>query len=451
MSDDQARSGGVEADDIETGDGATPDVTSGTPSGASSGTSPGWAFPPPAIPHVEPPAPESQTGFPGIAMGGREPFAPAPEPFVPAPAARGSRGGRAALIGTVVGAVVGAFVGGGLVLLTKDDGTTTKAVTRTITPGRNSSVITTSTDIQGILGRAEPGIVSIQVGTRTGFGNRVEDTAAGSGLVITPDGYVATNAHVIEGADRVQVTFSDGTKKPAQIIGTSRSNDLAVVKVDGKDLPTVTLGDADRLRVGDDVIAVGNALALDGGPTVTKGIVSALHRQVDEGNGVLMSDLIQTDAAINPGNSGGPLVNAAGEVVGINTLTSDPSQAQNIGFAISISHAKPIIESLRQAKPQAFLGVATMTVTGPIAREQDLRVQQGALVRSVTSGSPADSAGIEVGDVITKVDGKAMKTNEDVQNAVRAHQPGDSATVELDRHGRQVTVTAKLGSRPADS
>ncbi|HEX2737594.1 MAG TPA: trypsin-like peptidase domain-containing protein [Acidimicrobiia bacterium] len=371
--------------------------------------------------------------------------------MAPVPTAKQHRGGKSTFLAALVGGVVGALVASGVFLVTKDDKTTTKTITRTVVAGKNSSVVAPPTDIQGILAKVEPGIVSIQIGTKTGLGSTVQETAAGSGFVITADGYVVTNFHVVDGADRVQATFSDGTKKTAQIVGTSRSNDLAVIKVDGTDLPTVALGDANKLQVGDDVIAIGNALALDGGPTVTKGIVSALHRQADEGNGVVITDLVQTDAAINPGNSGGPLVNSAGEVVGINTLTSDPTQAQNIDFAIPISHAKPIIEGLRQAKPQAFLGVATITVTSPIAREQGLNVDHGALVRNVTSGSPADDAGVQEGDVITAIDGSDMKTSEDVQSAVRAHKPGDSVKLEIDRNGSKVNLKVKLASRPADS
>lgn len=403
-----------------------------------------------------PPPPAASSGPPtqpaGPPIGWPQPAAastwsasapPTPPPRSPAK----PRGARNALLAAVAGGLAGALVASGVFIATKDDGKTTTVV-RSAPVARNTSVIAKPQDIEGILAKVLPGVVSIQVGTTDSgpLGGRLQTTGAGSGFVISSDGVVVTNFHVIEQADHIDVTFQDGTKKTAKVLGKSSGNDLAVLKVDGSNLPTVELGDSNKLQVGDDVIAIGNALALDGGPTVTKGIISALHRQIAEQANVAIDDLIQTDAAINRGNSGGPLVNSAGEVVGINTAIADPSVAQNIGFAISISHAEPVIDQLRQGKEvkQAFLGVHVVTDTPAIANELDLKVQTGAVVRSVQSGTPADDAGIRESDVIVKIDGKVVKTAEDVQATVRSKRPKDTIEIELNRDGKTVTVKATL-------
>ena len=181
--------------------------------------------------------------------------------------------------------------------------------------------------------------------------------AAGTGFVISSDGVIVTNNHVVEGATKIQAQFSDGTTLTAKVLGRDSSSDLAVIKVDGVNLPTIELGDSDQVQVGDDVVAIGNALALEGGLSVTRGIISGLHREVSTNSGGSLADVIQTDAAINPGNSGGPLVDAQGRVIGINTAIADPGSAQNVGFAIPISNAKAIIDQLRRGKQPAYLGV----------------------------------------------------------------------------------------------
>ena len=181
---------------------------------------------------------------------------------------------------------------------------------------------------------------------------------------------------------------------------------------------------------------------------MTRGIISALNRQVSTDTGSQLFGMLQTDAAINPGNSGGPLVNAQGQVIGINTAIANPSEAQNIGFAIPVSAAKPIIADLQAGRKPAFLGVASVTVTPAIARERNLSVQQGALVTQVTSGSPASDAGIKVNDVITSIDGKTVQTEQDVQTIVRQHRPGDKVTVVVVRSGANKALQATLTTRP---
>jgi S1-C subfamily serine protease len=206
------------------------------------------------------------------------------------------------------------------------------------------------------------------------------------------------------------------------------------------------------MRVGDDVVAIGNALALPGGPTVTRGIVSAVDRTIDAENERL-EHLIQTDAAINPGNSGGPLSNSAGEVIGMNTAVA--GQAQNIGFAIAIDTVKPIAEGLKAgkgagvAKAAAFLGITSVSVTSDIQQRFGLSTSKGALVRDVTSGSGADSAGLQAGDVIVRFGNDDISSSDDLGAAVRKQQPGDKVAVTWMRGNQRQTATVTLGSRPA--
>ncbi|HEX2062853.1 MAG TPA: trypsin-like peptidase domain-containing protein, partial [Acidimicrobiales bacterium] len=217
----------------------------------------------------------------------------------------------------------------------------------------------------------------------------------------------------------------------------------------------VKLGRSADVRVGDSVLAIGNALALPGGPTVTQGIVSALDRSVGDGNTEL-SGLIQTDAAINPGNSGGPLVDAAGEVIGINTAVIQSAGggglAQNIGFAIAIDAVKPMLDELRtgQVRQQALLGVSAQTMTAAIAEQFGLAVEEGAIVVLVDPGSPADGAGIRRLDVITKVGDKDIKSSSDLQTTVQSHKPGDVVEVQWVRGDEQLGASVTLAARPGN-
>jgi S1-C subfamily serine protease len=352
---------------------------------------------------------------------------------------------RQLLLGALAGGLVGALVASGVFLLTDDNNSTTtrviEAPAKTIT--RPSDTITGSLDVAQIIARVEPAVVAV-----TTDGGPDNGGAAGTGFVITSDGYIATNNHVIEGANKISVAFNDGTTKAADLVGHDPSTDLAVLKVSDTALPAVTLGDSDKVQVGDDVVAIGNALALEGGLSVTQGIISGTNRQVSTDAGSQLFGMLQTDAAINPGNSGGPLVNAQGQVIGINTAIANPSEAQNIGFAIPVSAAKPIIDDLQNGRKPAFLGVATVTVTPAIAKERNLSVDQGALVSNVTSGSPADDAGIKNGDVITSISGNTVKTEQDVQTFVREHRPGEQVPVVVNRNGSSKTLQATLTTRP---
>jgi S1-C subfamily serine protease len=271
------------------------------------------------------------------------------------------------------------------------------------------------------------------------FGRSQQGQAAGTGFVLSADGYIVTNDHVVDGATDITCHFSDGKDVAAKVVAADTNGDLAVLKVERTGLPALPLGSSASLQIGDQVVAIGNALDLSGEPTVTTGIISATGRSLDEPSGTHLSNLLQTDTAINPGNSGGPLLDMHGDVVGINTAIA--GEAQNIGFAIAIDPAKALIDQLRSGKvpAHALLGVTTRPVQ-----------PGGAQVADVSAGSAADKAGIEQGDVVTKLDSTAITSPDDLANAVAAHQPGDKVTVTLQRDGQTKTLTVTLGSRPAN-
>jgi S1-C subfamily serine protease len=270
---------------------------------------------------------------------------------------------------------------------------------------------------------------------------------AGTGTILTADGEVLTNAHVVQGATNIQVTLNGEDKaRTADLVGADTNHDVALLKIrDAKDLPTATLGRSADLRVGDSVVAIGNALDLGKTPTVTEGIVSALNRSIDE-PGESITGLIQTDAAINPGNSGGPLVDAQGRVVGVNTAVA--GDAQNIGFALAIDQVKPVLDDLRKGggtprggqtqSSAGFLGVSTEDVTG---------ADSGAAVAEVVSGSPADKAGLRPGDVVIAVDGSQIGSSQDLVATVRSHHPGDTISLTWTRGGERHTAKVELASQ----
>jgi putative serine protease PepD len=339
--------------------------------------------------------------------------------------------------------VIGALVAGGIVAVAVDDDSGSSGTGATSVIARPSHRIGHDGDIAPILQAAVPAVVAI-----VDDGGPDSGGAAGTGFVISSDGVIVTNNHVVEGAKDIQAVFSDGTTRDATVLGRNAPSDLAVVKVEATGLQTIALGDSDRVQVGDDVVAIGNALALQGGLTVTRGIVSGLHREVGTNTGSALEDVIQTDAAINPGNSGGPLVDSQGRVIGINTAIADPGSAQNVGFAIPISSAKTIIEQLRQGRQPALLGVQTVDVEQAQAVGKSVEADAGAYVQEVTSGTPAAKAGIQAGDVVVEVDGARVDSAAALGAVIRQHNPGDDVEVELDRKGESVTVHATLGEAP---
>jgi S1-C subfamily serine protease len=299
-----------------------------------------------------------------------------------------------------------------------------------------------------------------------GLPQQQQSTATGSGFLVDNDGHILTNAHVVAGAKRVDVRLGDGASQQAQIVGTDPSTDIALLKVDDTDgAHPLALGDSSKVQVGDPVVAIGNPFGLD--RTVTTGIVSALQRQIQAPNGFSISDVIQTDAAINPGNSGGPLIDGAGEVVGINSQIESQSGGNvGIGFAVPIKTAADVVSQLENGGEvqRAYLGLTGGDITPDIAQALNLPVQQGVLIEQVLNGGPADDAGIKGatgqatiggqtvpigGDIITKVAGKQITGMDDVISAVNEHKPDDELTLTVWRNGQQRDVTVKLGDRPA--
>lgn len=305
-------------------------------------------------------------------------------------------------------------------------------------------------DIQALLRKAQPSVVTVHTGSASSSGLY---GGAGTGVVVSEDGDILTNWHVIGGGTSVRVTLYDGTEHTAQLVGGFPSDDIALIRlVDRPSVVPAELGSSSSIRVGDEVVAIGNALNLGGMPSVTRGIVSALDRTIQTPE-ITLRGLIQTDAAINPGNSGGPLLNTQGQVIGINTAII--SDAQNIGFAIPIDSVKPLIEELRQGRgavspTSGFLGVATETL-GSVPQEvldsYEVSASTGALITEVQPGTAADHAGLQVGDVITRIDGERVRSQDDVLRIIRSHDAGDEITIEIERRGRKTEIAAELGSR----
>ncbi len=298
-------------------------------------------------------------------------------------------------------------------------------------------------DVRAALEVIEPAVVRISVEIEGTL-----DQGAGTGFVIDSDGTIVTNAHVVESAEAIEVTLSDGVVVDAELLGSDPTRDLAVVKIEiDRDLPVATLG-ADRTPlVGDPVLAIGNALGLVGGPTVTTGIISATDRVVPTETARL-TNIIQTDAAINPGNSGGPLVDADGHVIGISTAIA--GDAEGIGFAIAIDHALPVIESLAAGvvPTRPLLGVSVVDVdelTEGARDELEISTDAGALVTSVTPGEGAATAGIEAGDVIVRFAGEAVTSAAELVARVRGMDTGDDVTVGWLRGDEQLEATVQLG------
>lgn len=326
--------------------------------------------------------------------------------------------------------------------------TTVPTATATAVPSPITVITYPLPPVAEVTQKVRPAVVSITVETVTldFFLQPVPQEAAGSGAIIDERGYIVTNNHVVEDAREITVRLNDGRSFAAKLIGTDPSSDLAVIKIDGDNLPVAVLGDSDKLQVGDWVVAIGNALNLSGGPTVTAGVVGALGRTIAADSGGPLLDLIQTDAAINPGNSGGPLVNLKGEVVGINTAII--RGAQGIGFAISVNTAKPIIEDLIKKGYVVRLGVSVLAITPSIHAEMNLSRQEGLLVASVVRFSSADRAGIRQGDIMVKFEGQELTSTKQLQEGLRQHDIGDKVEVTIVRNGTEQTIQVTLLQMP---
>lgn len=318
--------------------------------------------------------------------------------------------------------------------------------------------------VEAVVRRVLPAVVNVttNVFEQGQFGAQ-QGKGVGTGFVVRSDGVIVTNCHVVEGASKI--TVSTSAQKPVQyqarLIGGDCEHDLAVLKVTATGLPTVALGNSNNLQLGQQVVALGYALALEGGPTVTTGIVSSLNRTIKvqdpscstatcgSNQTRTYTGTIQTDAAINHGNSGGPLVNMAGQVVGINSAGVD--SAQNIGFAIPIDAAKDTIAKSEASPlaPSAYLGVTTQSVTSNLALQFGLKVSSGAYVVDTTGGGPAQTAGLSQGDVIVSVDGRAIASSDALGSVLSALKPGTRVAVQVvHSNGQQETFQITLGTRP---
>lgn len=316
----------------------------------------------------------------------------------------------------------------------------------------------TNEPVEAVVARVLPAVVNVT--TDIFQGGSGQGQGVGTGFVVRSDGVIVTNCHVVEGASKITVFSSDKDPKQydARVIGGDCLHDLAILKIAATGLPTVGLGDSASLQLGQRVVALGYALALEGGPTVTTGIVSALDRTIqatDPGcttcqNGQrTYTGVIQTDAAINHGNSGGPLVNMQGQVVGMNTAGDD--NAQNIGFAIAIDSVKQTLADAEAhpLAPSAYLGVVPQTVTAAVAFQFGLTVNKGAYVVAIPSGAPAGAAGIKQGDVIVGIDGHIVASADDVAAILEKLKPGMQVPVQVvGADGRERTIQVTLGTRP---
>ncbi len=300
--------------------------------------------------------------------------------------------------------------------------------------------------IPSVVRKAMPAVVSITTRRieQDQFNRSTPSRGLGSGFIIDPRGYVLTNLHVVENSEDIKVTLSDGRRFAATLVGTDRFTELAVLKIDGSRLPTLDLGEPRRLEVGATVIAIGNPLWIEGGPTVTVGVVSALGRSMEEEGLPILHNLIQTDAAINPGNSGGPLLDLDGRVVGVNTALI-PS-AHGIGFAVSANTARPVVRVLIATGYvlRASIGVYAVSVTPQVAYANDLPMERGALIIRVDANGPAAAAGLKTGDVITAVEGRSVNDLHHLHDLLAARKVGESVGLRYWRSGQTFAARATL-------
>ncbi len=373
----------------------------------------------------------------------------------PAQPKQSTSANKAAVAVSLVALVCGC---GGLALgwLGYEKASTPLTLLSSSTDGNSANFVEGS--IADVAEKVSKSVVSIVTSTKTTdfFGKSYSSAAAGTGIIVSSDGYILTNKHVISGASTVTVVLDDGTTyENVNIVATDPLNDVAFLKIENvSDLTAATLGDSKTIAVGQQVIAIGNALG-EYQNTVTSGIVSGTGRSVvaSDGSGTTtetLSDMIQTDAAINSGNSGGPLVNAAGEVIGINTATS--TSAENMGFAIPISSVKGMLAQLTEtgSAKRTYLGVYVTEITAEIAKNYNLPVSEGAYIYSssnysaVVSGSPAAKAGLRDKDIVTKVNGVSVGAAGSLTNLIGEYKPGDTVQLTVVRDGKEIAVNVTL-------
>jgi len=361
----------------------------------------------------------------------------------------------------LLSALLGSYIGGNMVLSRLDEANMNaddEVFPTGFTPAvqTSSEIVVSSSDIRSLITdvveRVEPAVVTVVgeiAGRRTFFGTTGTQHVSGSGFIVHEDGYIITNNHVVEGVDELSVVLSDGSEIPVEVVSRDVFSDLAVLKADDPMPGVIVLGDSDNLKPGESVIAIGSPLG-DFRNSVTVGVISATGRMIDTGQGYEMENLIQTDAAINSGNSGGPLVNLAGEVVGVNTLvvrgSSGSASAEGLGFAIpaNIVHliSQQIIEVGYFARP--YLGVQIQHVTPNAAQRYDFPVEWGAYVTGVGPGTPASRAGLKPGDIIVRIGDGQLNEETQFLNALFDYQPGDSVEIEVMRGDRRIVLDVSL-------
>ncbi len=367
---------------------------------------------------------------------------------------RPARHRRRFLAGVATGVVVAAVAAGALVLIDRVGNDNSSP---TADGGTLVTLAADGNSLHALVVQARPSIVAIHttVNQTDMSGRDFLGEAAGTGWVVSADGYIATNAHVVDGSESISVTLGDGATEDAELVASDPRVDLAVLRIDRDDLVPLPFGDSGALNVGDSVIAIGNALDLGAEPTVTGGIVSAKDRTIVDPDGQTLVDLIQTDAAINLGNSGGPLLDMQGRVVGVNTAVS--GRGENIGFAISIDRAKTMIEQLQNGEVplHALLGVSTQAVSAidpdgdrenESSDEPGSNTPAGAQIVSIEPGTGAAESELEVGDVVLDVDGEIITSPRDLVAAIARREPGDIVVVTVGRDGETISIEATLGA-----
>lgn len=325
-----------------------------------------------------------------------------------------------------------------------------KAVTQGQPPAIQNLTVNSSSEVIDTVRKVEPAVVTVITNLNVG-GNFGNAQASGSGVIISQDGHVITNNHVVEGANSVFVIYSDGTRVSADIVGTDPLTDIAVLKVGGTVPAFIPFGDSSALQLGESVIAIGSPLGNYRG-SVTVGVVSGLNRKVE---GTAQENLIQTDAAINHGNSGGPLINLAGQIVGINTLVVRDSvggaPAEGLGFSVPSNTVRSVAEQLisRGRIEYPFIGISYTEVTPQTSAELNLTTKNGVIITQITSGSPASKAGLQIRDVVTAIDNSPIDENNSLRSLLFKYRVGDSITLTVERGGQTLQVPITLIARPA--
>ena len=324
-----------------------------------------------------------------------------------------------------------------------------------IPPAANVDLISVSQDddvMTTVEAVRELGPSVVQISTDTAvislYNQTIPQTGVGSGIILDKAGNILTNNHVVEGADLVTVTLNDGRSYPATLVGSDSITDLAVIKISAAKLNPAKFGKSEGLQVGEDVIAVGHALGLKGGPTVSKGVVSALERTIQTDAQKAMVDLIQTDASINPGNSGGPLANSRGEVIGINTAIITGSNG--IGFAINIDDAHVVVDQILVFGNvlRGFLGITPFNVTDSIREQINLPVSDGVIIAGIVSGFPAEESGLQPEDVIVMLNKTSIENSGDLSKFLLNNPPGSEVEVRFYRRGELKNVELVLADKP---